>query len=59
MQPVVIINYWLKMFTLGNTAKLHVVLGRMLGIQYLVLNYFFFGISLFFLDHINRTLESF
>ena len=59
MQPVVIINYWLKMFTLRNTAKMHVVLGRMLGIQYLVLNYFFFDISLFFLDHINRTLESF
>ena len=48
MQPVVIINYWLKLFSLRNTAKMHVIQGRMLGIQYLVLNCFFFDISLFF-----------
>ena len=48
MRQAVIINYWLKMFTLRNTAKMHVILGRTLGIQYLVLNCFFFDISLFF-----------
>ena len=40
MQQAVIINYWLKMFTLRNTVKKHVMLRRTLGIQYLVLNCF-------------------
>ena len=32
MQQVVIINYWLKMFTLRNTGKSHIIQGKMLGI---------------------------
>ena len=38
MQQAVIINYRLKMFTLRNTAKIkkHMILGRLLSIQYLV-----------------------
>ena len=48
MRNAVIINYWLKMFTLRYAAKMRVILGRKLGIQYLVLNCFFFNISFFF-----------
>ena len=48
IRQAVNINYSLKMFTLGNMAKKHVILGRMLGIQYLILNCFFFDFSLFF-----------
>ena len=61
MQQVVIINYWLKMFTLRNTAKIkkHVILGRTLSIQYLVLNCFLLWYFTFFLENINRTLDSF
>ena len=32
MQGAVIISYWLKMFTLRNTTKKHLILGRTLGI---------------------------
>ena len=32
MQQAVIINYWLKLFTLRNTAKKYVIQGTMLGI---------------------------
>ena len=60
MQQVVIINYWSKMFTLRNTAKKHLIQGRTLGIQYLVLNSFLLWYFTFFsLKHINRTLEGF
>ena len=31
MRQVAIINYWLKFFTLKNTAKKRVILDRMLG----------------------------
>ena len=31
-QAAVIINYWLKMFTLRNTAEKHLILCRTLGI---------------------------
>ena len=48
MQQVVIINYWSKMFTLRNTAKKHLILGRKLGIQYLVLNSFLLRYFTFF-----------
>ena len=48
MQQAVIINYWLKMFTLRNMAKKHVILGRTLGIQYLVLNCFLLWYLTFF-----------
>ena len=48
MQQAVIINYWLKTFTLKNMAKKHVILGRMLGIQYLVWNCFLFRYFTFF-----------
>ena len=60
MRQAVIINYWLKMITLGNTAEKHVILGRMLGIQYLVLTCFLIWyFTLFVIEHINRTLENF
>ena len=48
MQQAVIINYWSKMFTLRNMAKKHLIQGRTLGIQYLVLNSFLLWSFTFF-----------